>query len=123
MRTGFFVTVNDRDLIKKLNRASDNVQKVIQDFLVEEALAWQKSVRKKLTENKSVVTGDLRRSITVQKKSKWEYLVGTNLHYAPYVEYGTRRAGAKPYFEPVYDSRSTKFKSELEALLRKAVGV
>lgn len=29
--------------------------------------------------------------------------VGTNVEYAPYVEYGTRRMGAQPYLRPAMD--------------------
>ena len=31
-------------------------------------------------------------------------IVGTNVEYAPYVEYGTRRASARPYFRPAIDT-------------------
>ena len=63
----------------------------------------------------------MRRSISVQPRGKFDYLVGTNLFYAPFVEYGTRRSGAKPYIKPVYDNRAEKFKEELKAVLREAL--
>ena len=31
-------------------------------------------------------------------------IVGTNVEYAPYVEYGTRRTSARPYFRPAIDT-------------------
>ncbi len=40
-----------------------------------------------------VDTGELRRSIKVQKPAPLTVTVGTNLEYAPYVEYGTGTAG------------------------------
>ena len=119
---GFQITVDDRELIQALNLLEHNVQNVILDFLKTEALVWQKEVRRKLTQNKSVKSGDLRRSIAIVKKSKWNYVVGTNLFYAPYVEYGTRRGNRpKPYFEPVYDARKAEFKSTITAMIREAL--
>lgn len=122
----FKVEVDDRDVIKAIEELGSETKKVIENFLKNEALAWQRDIKKKLTDNKSVITGDLRRSIVVQPKTarnRWEYVVGTNLFYAPYVEYGTRRTGGrgKPYFQPVYDARADKFKENLTKVLREAL--
>lgn len=120
--TSFKIEVNSDEVIKAIQKLGFNTQKVIADFLKDEALKWQRDIRKKITDNKSVVSGDLRRSISVQPESKFEYLVGTNLFYAPYVEYGTRRpTRPKPYFQPVYNSNAEKFKQNLTAILREAL--
>jgi HK97 gp10 family phage protein len=47
-----------------------------------------------------VDTGRLRQSINVQKLGDAHYSVGTNVEYAPYVEYGTRYQAPQPYFRP-----------------------
>jgi len=49
-----------------------------------------------------VDTGLLRSSITPVVESWASGYVGTNTEYAPYVEYGTKYAGAQPYFEPAF---------------------
>lgn len=122
----FRVEIDDSDVIRAIEGLGSETKKVIENFLKQEALAWQRDIKKKLTDNNSVVTGDLRRSIVVQPKTarnRWEYVVGTNLFYAPYVEYGTRRNGyrGKPYFQPVYDARAKKFKENMTQILREAL--
>ena len=120
---GVNITVNSADLVQQFHNLDRNIKKVVEEFIKTEALNFQKDVRKQLTENKSVITGRLRRSITVEKYYRYEYHVGTNVHYAPYVEFGTRRTGGKgkPYFQPVIDRRSEKFKEELAKLIRGAI--
>ena len=50
-----------------------------------------------------VDTGLLRASITPVIESWAAGYVGTNTHYAPYVEYGTRKTPAQPFLEPAYE--------------------
>ncbi|MBO8173498.1 MAG: HK97 gp10 family phage protein [Bacillaceae bacterium] len=47
-----------------------------------------------------VRTGRLRASIHTGRHGPLERYVGTNVEYAPYVEFGTRRMSAKPYLRP-----------------------
>ncbi len=49
-----------------------------------------------------VDTGKLRASITPVIQSWAKAFVGTNTHYAPYVEYGTKHAAAQPFLEPAF---------------------
>lgn len=49
-----------------------------------------------------VDTGKLRASITPVIQSWAEGYVGTNTHYAPWVEYGTRKMPAQPFLEPAF---------------------
>jgi len=47
-----------------------------------------------------VRTGRLRASIHTGKIEDGVYYVGTNVHYAPYVEFGTRKMAARSYLRP-----------------------
>ena len=47
-----------------------------------------------------VRTGRLRASIHTGKIEEGVYYVGTNVYYAPYVEFGTRKMAARPYLRP-----------------------
>jgi len=47
-----------------------------------------------------VDTGRLRASIHYKQVGRLHYLVGTNVEYAPYVEFGTRKMSAQPYLLP-----------------------
>ena len=49
-----------------------------------------------------VDTGKLRASITPVIESWAAGYVGTNTHYAPHVEYGTRKMDAQPFLEPAF---------------------
>jgi HK97 gp10 family phage protein len=51
-----------------------------------------------------VDTGRLRQSIGLQKVGDGHYRVGTNVVYAPYVEFGTRRARAQPFMRPALEA-------------------
>ena len=44
--------------------------------------------------------GDLVKSIALDKQSDANYLVGSNLPYAAWLEFGTSKTGARPWLEP-----------------------
>ncbi|MBC7128399.1 MAG: HK97 gp10 family phage protein [Thermoplasmatales archaeon] len=56
-----------------------------------------------------VDTGRLRSSITTEKIDKLAYAVGTNVEYAPYVEFGTYKMMAQPYLRPAMQEARMKF--------------
>lgn len=77
------------------------------------AIRIQGAAKRNLTANGSVITGTLRRSITKRIGSDRDGFtadIGTNVEYAPFVEYGTRPRAkhpgsmAKPYLRPAFDS-------------------
>lgn len=52
----------------------------------------------------AVDTGRLRGSITTDKRyiQKFLVMVGTNVDYGPYVEFGTKKMDARPYLFPAF---------------------
>lgn len=66
------------------------------------ALAAQE-VRTEAVQNCPVDTGRLRQSIGVQQVNPDHYRVGTNVEYAPYVEFGTRHQAAQPFLRPALE--------------------
>lgn len=124
--TGVSIVVNDADFQRALKRVNLEVQKVVADKVRDEALHFQRDIRKQITQNRSVVTGDLRRSINIEKRDRFYYVVGTNLFYAPFVEFGARnrsgvmRAG-KPFMTPVYNNRKDKFREDLRNIIGRAL--
>lgn len=50
-----------------------------------------------------VDTGRLRQSISVQKVDEGHYRVGTNVEYAPMVEFGTRDTAPQPFLRPALE--------------------
>lgn len=68
-----------------------------------------------------VDTGRLRNSITHTQDGDNAY-IGTNVEYAPYVEFGTSRTRMKerPYLRPAATEHTDEYKSLMEQSLRNA---
>jgi HK97 gp10 family phage protein len=66
-----------------------------------------------------VDTGRLKNSLTheVAMDEKAVY-VGTNVEYAPFVEYGTSRQRAQPYLRPAVENHMDEYKHILEEELK-----
>ena len=64
-----------------------------------------------------VDTGNLRDSIDYDVKDD-KAIVGTNVEYAPHVEYGTIKMKAKPFLRPAFDNNMTKIKNIFKKWLK-----
>lgn len=64
-----------------------------------------------------VDTGNLRNSITHTTDEDSAY-IGTNVEYAPYVEFGTSRQKAQPYLRPAATDYISEYKGILESCLK-----
>ena len=63
------------------------------------------------------------RTGTLQRSIRWwggegEYHVGSNVHYAPYVEYGTSRMAPRPYLTPALLQNIPLLREALRELIR-----
>lgn len=65
-----------------------------------------------------VDTGRLRNSITHQLEGDDAVVIGTNVEYAAYVEYGTRNTKAQPYLKPGIEDNLDKYQEIVERFLR-----
>lgn len=65
-----------------------------------------------------VDTGRLRNSITHQT-DETSTMVGTNVEYAPYVELGTSKKGARPYIAPSIQNHIREYNAVINAELKK----
>ncbi|GAB2539823.1 HK97 gp10 family phage protein [Rufibacter soli] len=81
------------------------------------ALMVESGAKKNLTINKSVKTNRLRSSIVRQEYGRWNRTVGTNVEYAPFVEFGTFRSRAKPYLYPAAEAERQRFLENLRRIL------
>ncbi len=66
-------------------------------------------------------TGTLMRSIYSEKLTSLSYVVGSRIAYAAYLEYGTRRMAARPFFRPPVEEMRKEFNSRLEAAINRAI--
>lgn len=69
--------------------------------------------------NCPVDTGRLRNSITHERDDEeGQVQIGTNVEYAPYVEYGTSRMKAQPYLEPAILDNISEYQDIADEYLR-----
>lgn len=65
-----------------------------------------------------VLTGTLRRSYQGRMEDDLHGIVGTNIEYAPHVEFGTRRRVAKPHLTPALDAVRPQFQREMMEIFK-----
>ena len=66
-----------------------------------------------------VDTGNLRNSITHQQYDDHTEIIGTNVEYAPFVELGTVKMGARPYLRPAAENHAEEYKQVFQNELAK----
>ena len=64
-----------------------------------------------------VDTGRLRNSISHTQSGDTEY-IGTNVEYAPYVEFGTSKQKAQPYLKPAVTNHVDEYKKIVKSTLK-----
>lgn len=108
-----------RDLEAKLGRLSNAMAA---QHLANATLAGALVIEAGAKEKAPVRTGNLRRSIhsaiVESSATHAAAMVGTDVEYAPYLEYGTRRMSARPYLRPALDERKDQARVVIEAALR-----
>lgn len=65
-------------------------------------------------------TGRLVNSIFFEVNGQLSATVGSRLVYALWLEYGTSKMAARPYFRPAVEAMRAKFQKRLEAAVRRA---
>lgn len=65
-------------------------------------------------------TGRLANSITFDRVGDLTATVGSELAYAPWLEYGTSRMAARPFFRPAVERMTPKYIGKLEDIIRRA---
>ena len=65
-------------------------------------------------------TGRLANSITFDRVGDLTASVGSNLNYAPWLEYGTSRMAARPFFRPAVERMRPIYIGKLEDIIRRA---
>lgn len=92
-----------KEFQKYLSRLEKDAETITQEAVKQATLIADAEAKKKAP----VDTGNLRASISMEVDGL-EGTVGTNVEYAPFVEYGTSRQPAQPFMEPA------KYKAERE---------
>lgn len=83
---------NIEALIAKLHRLGENIDEIVDSGLKQGAQKVQRSAKSLIRQKGAYDTGNLHKNIVVEKIEKG-YIVGTNIKYAPFVEFGTGTRG------------------------------
>lgn len=86
-----------------ISGCEDKMKSELQDVIDKAAATCEAEAK----QDCPVDTGNLRGSIHTTK-GDLEDTVGTDVEYAPYVEYGTYKMGAQPYMQPGADAAMQK---------------
>lgn len=109
------------EVLKKANKIFDDAMEVVAMQGESNAIAEvTKLVYDTPPSPRYVRTGALRNSLSHKyvKAEKTAY-IGTNLEYAPYVEYGSRNMTERPFLRNAAQNYSDEYKSILEDALAK----
>jgi HK97 gp10 family phage protein len=104
-------------LRKALLQVSQEGRKTVQREVLRATLAVQRRAKQLCP----VDTGRLRNSIAVElEEGGMNGAVGTNVKYAPFVEFGTSRMPAQPYLLPAFEEERAVFIERLKRELGEA---
>lgn len=105
-----------------LKKAFDRLSKDIQGQTLQTAVrVGSLPIQNSAIEKCPVLTGNLRRSIHTEVEGSNTYAqadVGTDVVYAPYVEFGTKRQAAQPYLRPALDENKDNAVREISNVLK-----
>ena len=90
MAQNLHITIDDKAVRRALNVAPEQVVNTMHVSLQRSAVYAQRMFRTNITDNGSVHTGELRRSVEFKFENKLAVNIRPMAKYAPFVEYGTR---------------------------------
>jgi len=110
------VITGDREVIGSLQRVADAIGG---DGLMPALKAAALVVQNDAKERAPVLTGTLKRSIHIEELPQDRAVaVGTDVEYAPYIEFGTSRMAAQPYLRPALDENHGAIQREFAEAVR-----
>lgn len=110
------IEIKEKDIKKALSnftKYDKNVQKEVKEQIASSALAIETTAKRLVP----VKTGRLRSSIN-SDIANIGAIVGTNVEYAPSVEFGTVKRPAKPFLFPAFEGERPKFVRALINILK-----
>lgn len=112
------IRVDSARMERMLSEVPRSAMQRVEDAVVDSVLAIHGDARRRVP----VDTGRLRNSIgwrpvDVGDSLSVAYEVGTNVEYAPHVEFGTSRMHAQPYLFPAFYAELPRFSRRLDVAL------
>lgn len=111
-----------KELVAAFRQIGRDVENELEQSLVRCGLFVERDAKI----NAPVDTGRLRASITHRITTEGNdsiVEVGTNVEYAPAVEFGTSKKSANPFLFPAFHSNKNKIINELAKALKKGAGL
>ena len=112
--------------VKELQSKFKALDKELQIILSQAVSAGAAVVERDAKIRCHVDTGTLRQSLREMKQNKTpgriESQVGTDIEYAPHVEFGTRYQRAQPYLRPALDENTNEIQAAFETRLNQLIG-
>ena len=97
------------DVVKSVKNTMPNLMTIIALDILGEAV-----------DRCPIDTGRLINSLNYEADAK-HAIIGTNVEYAPYVEFGTKNMDAQPYLRPAFDSTKKKLLATYNIKLKGAI--
>ena len=117
MATNVKIQVNDKELRQALRVAPNRIINAMHTSLTRSAVQTQRYFREEITNNGSIHTGELRRSVHFGFKDKLSVVIEPEAKYADYVENGT-----KPHWTSVRNLESwAKFRGINPYVLQRSI--
>ena len=108
-------------LDKKLKALTKEKIEQINDEIERASYELEKTEKETITRNGSVRSGQMRlrvaTTITTDRSGNKCGVIGTSVHYAKYVEYGTRKMKAKPFVRPSVQKVEVKYIGNIKKIL------
>lgn len=102
------ISVDITDFLNSLGSYKEEVEKGLEKVVTYHA----RQIERNAKINCPVDTGRLRTSISIEFGTL-QAIIGTNVEYAPYVEYGTSKQSGKPFLRPAAIEQSPMFYKEI----------
>ena len=118
----------DMDVQIQVDKDWRNIAPLLADAVQKVARDIEADAKINITNNKSVRTGDMRRSITSRQipgSQGLEWLVGSRgagSDYAPHVEFGTIHFKGKPFMIPAIKKNKPKFSKAVKDVMDRRIG-
>lgn len=135
--------IDARNFLASLSDYEKTVAEQVQQQIMKCALAIERDAKKNLTDSGAVDSGRLRMSVTtdVEAVKGWSASieadltkvppkklrkerngrkpkgVSTNVEYAQYIEYGTYKMAARPFFRPSVEKNTARFCKNVAKIL------
>ncbi|QYU58207.1 HK97 gp10 family phage protein [Weissella confusa] len=112
MSKSYFIGADD--FIRKVNQITNLKQKAISREVINSAHRIERDAK----ERAPFDTGNLKKNITASRVDEYQAKAISAANYSEYVDKGTRKMAAQPFFTPAVESERTKFAENMRKIVK-----